>query len=63
MCAKPERSLASEPLKQLHVNIFLMANSTNPEDPVEGTELNSTREVEDDLLGELALEISDPLTH
>ena len=38
-----------------------MANSTNPEDPVKGTELNSTGKVEDDLLDELALEISDPL--
>ena len=38
-----------------------MANSTNPEDPIKGTELNSTREVEDDLLGEPALEISDLL--
>lgn len=61
MCTEPERSLASEPLKKLHVKNFVMANSTNPEDPAKGTELNSTGEVEDDLLDELALKISHPL--
>ena len=45
----------------MHVKNFLIANSANPEDPVEGTELNSTWEVEDDLLEEPALEISDLL--
>ena len=38
-----------------------MANSTNLEDPVEGTELNSTDAVEDALLEESALENSDLL--
>lgn len=38
-----------------------MANSTNLEDPVEGTELNSTEAVEDALLEESALENSDSL--
>ena len=38
-----------------------MANSTNLQDPDEGTELNSTEEVEDDLLEEPALENSDSL--
>ena len=61
MCTEPERSLAGEPLKKLHVKNFVMANSTNPEDPTKGTELNSTGEVEDDLLDELALKISHPL--
>ena len=60
MRAKPERSLASEPLKWFQVKNFVMANSTNPEDPIKGTKLNSTGEVEDDLLNEPALEISDP---
>ena len=38
-----------------------MANSTNLEDPVEGTELTSTEAVEDALLEESALENSDSL--
>ena len=38
-----------------------MANSTNLQDPDEGTELNSTEEVKDDLLEEPALENSDSL--
>ena len=38
-----------------------MANSTNPEDPVEGTELNSTEADEDALLQKSALENSDSL--
>lgn len=38
-----------------------MVNSTNLEDPVEGTELNSTEAVEDALLEESALENSDSL--
>ena len=38
-----------------------MANSTNLEDPVEGTELNSTEAVEDALLEESAFENSDSL--
>ena len=38
-----------------------MANSTNLEDSVEGTELNSTEAVEDALLEESALENSDSL--
>ena len=60
MRAKPERSLAGEPLKWLQVKNFVMASSTNPEDPIKGTKLNSTGEVEDDLLDQPALEISDP---
>ena len=39
-----------------------MANSTNLQDPDEGTELNSTEEAEDDLLEEPALENSDSLS-
>ena len=61
MRAKPERSLASEPLKQLHGRNFMMANTTNPEDSVEGTEIYSTEAVEDALLEESALENSDSL--
>ena len=38
-----------------------MANLTNPEDSVEGTELNSAGAVEDALLEESALENSDSL--
>ena len=38
-----------------------MANLTNPEDSVEGTELNSVGAVEDALLEESALENSDSL--
>lgn len=38
-----------------------MAKSTNSEDPLEGTELPSTEEVEDDLLEESVLENSDSL--
>ena len=38
-----------------------MANSTNLKDPVEGTELNPTEAIEDALLEESALEISDSL--
>ena len=39
----------------------MMANSTNPGDPVEGTEIYSTEAVKDALLEESALENSDSL--
>ena len=39
----------------------MMANTTNPEDSVEGTEIYSTEAVEDALLEESALENSDSL--
>ena len=47
--------------KPLHGKNFFMANSTNLEDPVEGTKRNSTAAVEDALLEESALEKSDSL--